>query len=345
MTELRPTSLPVPAVVGIAMHEARPPQSAPKSNSANDFSGPLIRKRSALPTSSALPPPKAMTPSQRWSRNAAAAASTSSAEGIGLPPENTGHFPCEIFSSAARAGVPTRPRSVTMSGREILRAANCCGNSFTAPMPKRILVGKENVEVIGPGRCIARWCRGTALGEVSVQRSGEKVVATVDGKKIFEYQAEAGRLPRANIKPAFLRGGFIHPIFTPAGKIISDSYATNHLHQHGIWFAWTKTEFEGRQPDFWNMGEGKGKVEFVAVDKIWSGATEGGFVARHRYIDLASGQPKPVLNETWEVKVYKGPGRSPSANMFDLICTQECATTNRLKLPQYYYGGLGFRGR
>jgi|ERR1043166_3742766 hypothetical protein len=186
---------------------------------------------------------------------------------------------------------------------------------------------------------------GTALGEVSVQRSGEKVVATVDGKKIFEYQAEAGRLPRANIKPAFLRGGFIHPIFTPAGKIISDSYATNHLHQHGIWFAWTKTEFEGRQPDFWNMGEGKGKVEFVAVDKIWSGATEGGFVARHRYIDLTSGQPKPVLNETWEVKVYKGPGRSPSANMFDLICTQECATTNRLKLPQYYYGGLGFRGR
>ena len=32
-------------------------------------------------------------------------------------------------------------------------------------------------------------------------------------------------------------------------------------------------------------------------------------------------------------------------NIFDLTCTQECASTNTLKLPEYYYGGLGFRGR
>ena len=70
ITELRPTSLPVPAVVGIAMNGARPVQSASKSNCASVFSGRLTRRRTALPTSIALPPPKAITASQPFSRKA-----------------------------------------------------------------------------------------------------------------------------------------------------------------------------------------------------------------------------------------------------------------------------------
>src|SRR5207247_1566621 len=55
------------------------------------------------------------------------------------------------------------------------------------------------------------------------------------------------------------RGGYLHPVFTPSGKLLTDDYATNHLHHHGIWFSWARVEFEGRQPDFWNMGDAKGR--------------------------------------------------------------------------------------
>ena len=64
ITELRPTSLPVPAVVGMVMHGASPLQSAPKSKGTSGCSGRFRQIRMTLPTSKALPPPKAITASQ-----------------------------------------------------------------------------------------------------------------------------------------------------------------------------------------------------------------------------------------------------------------------------------------
>jgi len=179
---------------------------------------------------------------------------------------------------------------------------------------------------------------------IQVNREGRVLKISSAGHPILQYQAEPSELPRPNIKPIFRRGGYLHPLYTPSGKIITDDYPTNHLHHHGVWFTWTKTEFEGRGPDFWNMGEGKGTVEFVALDRTWSGPVHGGFQTRHRFVDLTSGQPKPVLNETWDVKIFQR-GEQRAYWMFDLTSTQECATAEALKLPNYYYGGLGFRGR
>ena len=111
-----------------------------------------------------------------------------------------------------------------------------------------------------------------------------KLKASASGHDLLEYQAEPGELPRPDIKTLFTRGGYIHPIYSPAGKLITDDFPPNHIHHHGVWWAWTKTEFEGRHPDFWNMGDGKGRVEFVALDRNWSGAVHGGFISRHRFL-------------------------------------------------------------
>jgi len=54
------------------------------------------------------------------------------------------------------------------------------------------------------------------------------------------------------------------------GLLVTDDYPPNHLHHHGIWFPWTKTRFEGREVDFWNMGGKTGTVEFVAFGKSWN---------------------------------------------------------------------------
>ena len=68
MTPARPTSEPVPAVVGTAIIGATPSGSAldhQSSRSSKSHSGRLWPDMNAmtLPTSSALPPPKAITPS------------------------------------------------------------------------------------------------------------------------------------------------------------------------------------------------------------------------------------------------------------------------------------------
>jgi hypothetical protein len=158
---------------------------------------------------------------------------------------------------------------------------------------------------------------------------------------LFKYQAEPGPFPR-DINELFRRGAYLHPIRTLSGRVVTDDFPPNHIHHHGVWWAWTKTEFDGRKPDFWNMGDGKGRVDFVALDSQWSGRVHAGFESRQRFVDMTGPKEGAVLDEKWRITAYQ----PLTANwwFFDLVSEQRCATTNALKLPEYHYGGLGLRG-
>ncbi len=166
---------------------------------------------------------------------------------------------------------------------------------------------------------------------------------TAEGQPFLTYNDKPTELPRPGIDPAFRRGGYIHPVVTPRGIAITDDYPTNHIHHHGIWFAWTNTRFENRKPDFWNMGSKKGTVEFVRNHRSSTDGSKASFKTEHRYVDLLAPEPKTALTEFWEVTGY--PARpNTTYRMFDLTSTQHCATEEPLILPKYHYGGLGFRG-
>src|SRR5262245_55100097 len=82
-------------------------------------------------------------------------------------------------------------------------------------------------------------------GGVELVSDHGKLIVSASGKRILAYQT-SGELPSPDIRSIFKRGGYIHPVYTPSGRIVTDDYPSDHFHHHGIWFAWTKTEFEGR---------------------------------------------------------------------------------------------------
>ena len=89
MTPARPTSEPVPAVVGTATIGAMPAGSARVHQSPTSSKSHIGRvwprmKAMTLPASSAEPPPKATTPSWPPSRIAASPAATLASVGFGL---------------------------------------------------------------------------------------------------------------------------------------------------------------------------------------------------------------------------------------------------------------------
>src|SRR5688572_1533765 len=194
---------------------------------------------------------------------------------------------------------------------------------------------------------------GTAAFVIPAQKAGEALVftlsgaenraalveakagkgrlhVTIAGEPVLDYQMDKDAIPRPDIKPEYKRAGYLHPIYSPAGTIVSDDYPVQHVHHHGIWSPWTKTSFQGRTPDFWNMGQKSGMVEFVALERTWNGPVHGGFAARHRFVDLSAPSPVVALQETWEVTAYNV-GTSPrtaSATIFDLLLTQSCATND-----------------
>jgi hypothetical protein len=164
-----------------------------------------------------------------------------------------------------------------------------------------------------------------------------------DGHPVFDFLLRP-QPPSATIRTSFLRAGYMHPVFTPSGKIVTDDYPDDHPHQHGVFFAWTKTEFEGRHPDFWNMGDGTGAVQLEKIEEVHGGAQQATFKAHLRHIDLSAPQPKTALNEVWDVTVHRAVSGLSRYAMFDIVSTQQCATSSPLILPDYRYGGIGIRG-
>lgn len=177
---------------------------------------------------------------------------------------------------------------------------------------------------------------------VSLRQEDAKVKLGMAGKTVLEYQTTPSAFPRPGIDPVYQRGAYLHPVTTLSGKVVTDHYPPNHLHQDGIFMSWTKTEFQGRAPDFWNLKDQKGKVEFVGLGRTWNGAVQAGLEAKHRFIDLSGGKPVEALLEDWQVIVYAK--CSDHYWIFDLVSTQRCAGKDALKLPQYHYGGFGYRG-
>jgi hypothetical protein len=177
---------------------------------------------------------------------------------------------------------------------------------------------------------------------VDVSDDGTSLEVRHKGRKLLRY---AHRIvePPAGKAAVFRRSGYLHPVWTPAGRVATNDFPPNHLHHHGIWGAWTSGEFEGKKTDFWNSIQKQGTVECVKVEETWSGPVFGGFRARHRHTSLvAPGGPKPALDEVWEVRIWAVP--DDQGTLFDVISTQTCAGPSPLLIREFRYGGLGFRG-
>jgi hypothetical protein len=180
---------------------------------------------------------------------------------------------------------------------------------------------------------------------VETNRQGRALDVSVDDQPVLRYWVDERPLPRPDLDSIYLRGGYLHPVRTPSGRVVTGDYAEGHPHHHGVWSAWTNTEFRGRTPDFWNMQQGTGAVVPMALDSTWQGPVQAGLTARHRYVDYTAPEPTTALYEEWTVRVYDVPAAEGDYRLFDLTVTQTTASASPLTLPPYHYGGVAVRGR
>jgi hypothetical protein len=180
------------------------------------------------------------------------------------------------------------------------------------------------------------------LGVTLEMDSSTLTLATSATPVLTYYHSENS--PPPTLDNRYRRGGYIHPVYSPTGLILTNHLNVNqHPHHSGIWSAWTRTSFEGRTPDFWNVHSNSGRVDVDTLLHFWDGPVVGGLVASHKFIDLSSGEAVVALNELWEVSVYSMPSHQGFL-VFDMTVTQTANTGRPLKLPEYRYGGIGFRG-
>jgi hypothetical protein len=171
---------------------------------------------------------------------------------------------------------------------------------------------------------------------VSVINKENGLLVKVKDKPVFFYHTKEAT-PPADSPAYYRRSGFIHPLYSPSGKILTDDFPADHAHQHGIFFAWTRTTFKNSLVDFWNQHAKKGTVEHIKVLDITNGPVASVIRTNLRHRSLEHGE---VLAENWTITVYS----ISDYFLFDLESEQQNTTRDTLFLNKYIYGGLAFRG-
>ncbi|MFK7789594.1 MAG: PmoA family protein [Phycisphaeraceae bacterium] len=167
--------------------------------------------------------------------------------------------------------------------------------------------------------------------------SEQKTLTLSDGDRpLMVYNAAHVPSPLADA-PWYGRSGFIHPVMTPKGNVVTEAFPEDHMHQHGLMFAWTSAQYEGKKVDFWNSHKKQARIEHVETLHA-----DGDRIAVKLKHTITGDRDKPltVLHETWTLT------RVPhdTMNVFDLVSVQTNITDKPLTIRKYKYGGMCIRG-
>jgi hypothetical protein len=180
-----------------------------------------------------------------------------------------------------------------------------------------------------------------SFGELKIVESGSHIEITNDEKTVLTYHKAVMPPPDGQSK-IFERSGFIHPIKSPLGGVVTGIHPDDHIHHMGLWHAWVETYHNGRNLDFWNLKEETAAIRFVKTLKIVENKNRVGFIVRQHHVALAyDGHPEQViLEEDFSILVDVRQG----AYVIDHRTKQINVSAHTLELPAYRYGGpLAYR--
>ena len=240
-----------------------------------------------------------------------------------------------IVSSAA--GLPTQRYFYLQhtSGKELILAQKIDANEFVFIPQTRIPANSSPLYKVMPIPS-KHTKRQPGPEKVTFVKSKNGIETTVHNKPVFTYHHEVV-YPPADSPQYYKRSGFIHPLRSPKGIVLTDDFPAGHTHQHAIFTAWTNTTFRNSKVDFWNQQSQTGTVMHAEILEMLSGDVFGELRVRLLHNSLKDGT---VLEEIWKIRLYA----LKDDFIFDLESDQTNTTTDTLFLHQYIYGGLAFRG-
>lgn len=199
-------------------------------------------------------------------------------------------------------------------------------------MPKTVLSSLFSIFLLIPAIC-------QPGKSISVIRKNGALVIHIGEQAVLSYQHETAD-PPPGVDPAYRRSGFIHPLRTLNGHILTRIQPDDHYHHYGIWNPWTHVLFASDTVDFWNLGKKEGTVRFAGFKQITHNDSSVAFEVLHEHVVLKLDQEMVALNELQTIKVFQS---AEDQYGIDLILEYRCATKLPFRILEYRYGGLGWR--
>ncbi|TWT97289.1 DUF6807 domain-containing protein [Neorhodopirellula pilleata] len=173
------------------------------------------------------------------------------------------------------------------------------------------------------------------IGQATADHAPSGITLSIGDRKVAVYQDQLVRNPDTS-SPWYDRSGFLHPVMTPTGRVVTAAFPTDHPHQHAIMFAWTSSIIGDREVDFWNSHRREGHIEHAELLKHSDESIE--CVLHH--IDDSVDPPLVAIKEHWRLKSIP----HDRCNVIDFESTQAKLTDEKFIVRKYHYGGMCVRG-
>lgn len=186
---------------------------------------------------------------------------------------------------------------------------------------------------------LSALCSPFSLAADPVFRTQESEAAIIlwhgENPVLTYHKAEVD--PPEGVDPVFKRSGFIHPVRTPGGSVVTGIHPVDHRHHLGLWQAWVHGFYDGKEVDFWNLDKRTGRVRHVETLGLVSEPERAGFSVRQEHIAYLEkdADPTVILDETFTVTARLVDG----AYEIDYETSQKNVGEHALELPAYRYGG------
>jgi hypothetical protein len=171
-----------------------------------------------------------------------------------------------------------------------------------------------------------------------VDESNGILVLKANEQPILQYNSQIIYPPKG-VDSAFKRSGFVHPVYSPSGNVLTNIQPKDHYHHYGMWNPWTRVEYAGKMYDLWNLGDKRGTVKFNKVLDKQQGDVFASFKVRQDHYIMSPSGEKQIMDESCSITAYN----IGDDFLWDFKSTLHPNTSLPVILKAYRYAGFSFR--
>lgn len=161
-------------------------------------------------------------------------------------------------------------------------------------------------------------------------------------KDVFTYRYTDMPVPEG-VSQVFSRSGFVHPLKTLQGNVVTRIQPSDHYHHYGLWGPWVHTEYRGEEIDFWNLVRELGTVRHSEIISISTGPLYQELkVLLHHIVHPGRGE-EVVMQELRTYRIWLSEGEE-STWFLDAESQYNMQGNDALTIKEYRYQGFSFRG-
>ncbi|RMF98839.1 MAG: hypothetical protein D6741_09120 [Planctomycetota bacterium] len=146
-----------------------------------------------------------------------------------------------------------------------------------------------------------------------------------------------GTPPHFAAGQSYLRGDYIHPLFGPNGRVLTDDYPADHPHHRGIWWTWPVVRWNDRVGDIWAVVDVWAFP--VAVERVVSGPVFAELTVTNVW--KFGAEKTPIVRETVRIRAFRRSPQGEGLLEVEVRLLALCDNVSIAGRPKASYGGQG----